>query len=287
MKSEPQKEPFADQRVESEGHLASPAVPMKKPVNTWNVLRNRNYALLFWGQLISATGTQMQVVAVAWQVYLLRVRSIESRFAAVLVERNRIAREIHDSLAQGLAGISLQLELVAKMLSGSTDTARNHLNQARMLARQSLADARRSLWDLRSGGPESSDLPTSLTTSARHLTAQTGVQTQLQVSGTFRELDQHIESNLLRIGQEAIANAVKHAGAQRIDISLDFDTNIVRLSVRDNGRGFDCNHAPTPAEGHFGLVGMRERAEQIGGRLTVSSTPGCGTQVSAEVPVRN
>jgi ligand-binding sensor domain-containing protein/signal transduction histidine kinase len=220
-----------------------------------------------------------------WQSYLLRVRGIESRFAAVLAERNRIAREIHDSLAQGLAGISLQLELVSKMLASSTDSARNHLNQARLLTRQSLADARRSLWDLRSGALESSDLPTSLSSSARHLTAETGVETKFQVSGEFRELDRHIENNLLRIGQEAITNAVKHARAQRIDISLEFDANTVRLSVRDNGRGFDCEQPPPPAGGHFGLVGMRERAEQIGGRLTVSSSPGAGTEISAEVPV--
>ena len=233
----------------------------------------------FYGLCLMALGL------IGWQSYLLRVRGIESRFAAVLAERNRIAREIHDSLAQGLAGISLQLELVAKMLASSTDSARNHLNQARLLTRQSLADARRSLWDLRSAALESSDLPTSLSSSARHLTAESGVETQLQVSGVFRELDQHIENNLLRIGQEAITNAVKHARAQRIDISLDFAPKTVRLSVRDNGRGFDCEQSLSPDRGHFGLVGMRERAEQIGGRLTVSSSPGAGTEISAEVPV--
>ena len=222
---------------------------------------------------------------ISWQLYLLRVRTIESRFAAVLAERNRIAREIHDSLAQGLAGISLQLELVAKMLASSADKASNHLNQARMLARQSLADARQSLWDLRSGGPESSDLPASLSVSARHLTAETGVQTRLQVHGTFRELDHDIESNLLRIGQEAITNAVKHARAQRIDISLEFARDIVRLSVRDNGSGFDPQQRLSTPDGHFGLLGMRERAEQIGGTLTVSSSPDSGTEISAEVPV--
>jgi signal transduction histidine kinase len=89
----------------------------------------------------------------------------------------------------------------------------------------------------------------------------------------------------LRIGQEAIANAVKHSRAQRIEISLEFDSNLVRLSVRDNGRGFDCDQPPSPAGAHFGLLGMRERAQQIGGRLTVSSSPGAGTEISAEVPV--
>ena len=111
------------------------------------------------------------------------------------------------------------------------------------------------------------------------------MQAQLQVSGTFRELDHKIESNLLRIGQEAITNAVRHARAERIEISLEFDSNLVRLTVRDNGSGFDPQDRASAADGHFGLVGMRERAQQIGGRLTVSSTPGAGTEVSAEVPV--
>ena len=129
-------------------------------------------------------------------------------------------------------------------------------------------------------------MPTSLSTSARHLTAETGVQARFQVIGTFRELDHDIESNLLRIGQEAITNAVKHSAAEKIEVSLEFDARLVRLSVRDSGRGFDSRQPPETSGGHFGLVGMRERAEQIGGTLSVSSSPGFGTEVSAEVPVR-
>lgn len=225
------------------------------------------------------------VALACWQLYLLRVRRIQSQFSAVLGERNRIAREIHDTLTQGLTGISLQLELVAKMLSASTDTARTHLNQARMLARECLADARRSVWDLRS--QEGGDLPTSLSASARRLTANTSTQAHVRISGAYRPIDPVIESHLLRIGQEAINNALKHAAADRIDVGLTFDPDRVLLSVRDDGRGFDGNGSSLVEEGHFGLLGMRERAKQIGGRLTVSSKPGSGTEISVEVPLAN
>ena len=232
----------------------------------------------------------MWVVAIAlicWQLYLMRVRRIQSQFSAVLGERNRIAREIHDTLTQGLTGISLQLELVAKLLSSSAETAQTHLNQARVLARECLADARRSVWDLRTQGAEGSDLPTSLSASARRLTANTGTQAQIQVSGAYRPLQPDVESNLLRIGQEAINNAVKHASASRIDIGLAFDPNLVRLSVRDDGCGFDSNGGSPAEPGHFGLIGMRERAEQIGGKLTVTSKPGGGTEITVEAPLGN
>jgi signal transduction histidine kinase len=225
------------------------------------------------------------IALMGWQLYRLRVKRIQSEFAAVLGERNRIAREIHDTLTQGLAGISLQLELVAKLFTVKTEAAKTHLTQARMLARECLADARRSVWDLRSQAEEGNDLPTNLSNAARQLTANTAVKTKLLVSGTYRELDTAIESNLLRICQESINNALKHATAHNIDITLEFGASLVRLSVRDDGCGFDSG-IPFPAgDGHFGLLGMRERAEQNGGKLTVHSSPGGGTEISVEVPL--
>ena len=228
-----------------------------------------------------------QAGLVAWQLYLMRVRRIQSEFSAVLGERNRIAREIHDTLTQGLAGISLQLELVAKLFTASADVAKTHLNQARMLARECLADARRSVWDLRSQALEGNDLPTNISNTARQLTANTGVKAKLLVSGTYRELDGAIESNLLRICQESINNTLKHAGAHNIDITLEFGAGRVRLSVRDDGCGFDGNKPFPAGDGHFGLLGMQERAAQNGGKLTVHSSPGAGTEISVEVPLGN
>jgi signal transduction histidine kinase len=202
----------------------------------------------------------------------------------VLDERNRIAREIHDNLAQDILGISVQLELVSRTMPQEAEGTKAHLDRARILVRNSIAEARRYVWDLRSQALENNDLPAALTETARRLTAETSVQAQVQVSGTFRPLPPLVESNLLRIGQEAINNAVKHAGADRILINLKFDNKHVQLSVRDDGRGFDADKQ-TSVNGHFGLVGMRERADQIGGALFIRSREGEGTEVTVDVPV--
>ncbi len=184
---------------------------------------------------------------VAAQVYLLRVRQMKARFAAVLQERNRIAREIHDNLAQEILGVSVQLELVARLMPRSTDAAKTHLDRARALVRSSIAEARRYVWDLRSQSLDDRDLATALAEMTRRLTAESGVQTQFQVSGTFRPLTPQVENNLLRIGQEAVNNAVRHARAQLITVNLSFDDARVRLSVRDDGRGFDPRNGSAAA----------------------------------------
>ena len=227
----------------------------------------------------------LAVAAMGWQLYRLRLKQVQAQYSAVLGERNRIAREIHDTLAQGLVGISVQLELVAKMLSRSTDAAKTHLDQARVLVRQNIADARSSVWDLRSQAQDNDDLPARLSNAAKQATANAGIQVQMQVSGTFRPLPREVENNLLRIGQEAVTNAAKHGKPEQIDIGLKFDSDSVRLSVHDNGRGFDPENSMTAKDGHFGLLGMRERAQQINGRLNVTSNPGEGTEISIEVPI--
>ncbi|HYE75042.1 MAG TPA: histidine kinase, partial [Blastocatellia bacterium] len=225
----------------------------------------------------------LALVGIGW--YRARVRRIEKQFSAVLAERNRIAREIHDTLAQGFAGISVQLELVARMLATSPERAKTHLDQARSLVRDSLSEARRSVWDLRSQALEGSDLPSALSETARRLTADTNVQAQVQVNGTYRELSRTLEDNLLRIGQEAMTNAIKHAQAQHLYINLKFEPKHLRLSVRDDGRGFDEATRLGSRNGHFGLLGMKERAEQIGGHLSVNSRPNEGTEIVIDVPL--
>ncbi|MDX2032599.1 MAG: two-component regulator propeller domain-containing protein [Blastocatellia bacterium] len=220
-----------------------------------------------------------------WGWYRARVRRIEREFSAVLAERTRIAREIHDTLAQGFAGISVQLELVARMLAVAPQNARTHLDEARALVRDSLAEARRSVWDLRSQALEERDLPAALGQIARRLIGGGAIEVQVEVHGAFRRLDRAIEDHLLRIGQEAMTNVVKHAAATRIAIELTYEEKTLRLCVRDNGRGFDAATLRGAADGHFGLLGMRERAAQLGGRLTVSSRPHQGTEVSVEIPL--
>ncbi|HWS90431.1 MAG TPA: two-component regulator propeller domain-containing protein [Pyrinomonadaceae bacterium] len=220
-----------------------------------------------------------------WQLYALRLRQVRERYSAVLQERNRIAREIHDNLAQEILGISVQLEIVARTMASAPDAARKHLDRARALVRSSVAEARRYVWDLRSQSLDERDLPAALSEMTRRLTAESGVQTQFSVGGTFRPLAPQVENNLLRIGQEAVGNAVRHAQATTLSVSLDFGPREVRLEVKDDGRGFDAATYDGGRGGHFGLVGMRERAEQMGGEADIKSEPGGGTQVVVRVPI--
>jgi ligand-binding sensor domain-containing protein/two-component sensor histidine kinase len=228
------------------------------------------YALL----LVAAT-------LLGYSIYIWRVRHVESRFKAVLAERNRIAREIHDTLAQGFVAVSVQLQIVGRMLSQSTDAARQHLDEAQELVRVGLEDARRAIWELRSQGAENHDLASQLLQTANRVTASSEIKTQVQVHGIYRSLPAPIESELLRISQEAVTNVVRHAAATRIEILLNYTPRGVKMSITDNGRGFAAD--ASIADGHFGITGMKERAQQIGGSLTVTSSVGEGTQVQVEV----
>ena len=227
----------------------------------------------------------LALAMLAWLIFRLRVRGMRAQFGAVLAERTRIAREIHDNLAQEMAGISVQLEVVARKMPSGADTAMTYLDRARQQVRHGIAEARRYVWELRSPTLENSDLPTALAETARRLTHETAIHAQVEVNGTFRPLSQTVEDNLLRIGQEAMNNAVKHAQAQRIFVNLVFDARRVQLIVRDDGRGFDDQVAGNGRAGHFGLIGMQERVEQLGGTLSIHSAAGSGTEVVADVPI--
>jgi signal transduction histidine kinase len=209
-----------------------------------------------------------------------RVRQVEAKFDAVLAERNRIAREIHDTLAQGFVGISAQLETAARLFSASPQKAIRHLDQARILVRSSLAEARRSVLDLRSQALESGDLVAALSGVARNLAAHTPIE--VRVKGNPRRLAADLENNMFRIGQEALANAVKHAEARHVCLAIEFNDESILLRVQDDGRGFAAESVLASGGGHLGLVGMRERAEQMGGKLTVCSSPGAGTEIVVE-----
>jgi ligand-binding sensor domain-containing protein/signal transduction histidine kinase len=225
------------------------------------------------------------LVLLAYETYRWRVRTVESEFSAVLAERNRIAREIHDTLAQGFVAVSVQLEIVARLLTTSTYGAREHLEQARTLTRECLAEARSSIWNLRSQGTAQNDLASALTHAAERITANSSVKARVQVSGTFRPIDSRIEAEMLRIGQEAITNVVRHAQAQHANITLLFEDKLLRMTIRDDGRGFEGNPGEPRQNGHFGLTGMRERAEQIGARLTVTSAKNEGTEIRIDVAI--
>jgi signal transduction histidine kinase len=228
----------------------------------------------------------LALFGLGYLVYRWRVLAVEAQWAAVLRERGRIAREIHDTLAQGFVGISVQLELVTQMLKNSRDAAVGkpvfeQLEQMRALVRASLADARTSIWDLRSASAAVQDLPSRLSRAFTRTAGGSSAKVYLQVKGTCRPLDPRVEGELLRIGQEAVANAVRHAQASRIDVELRYETARVSLQVEDDGRGFvPSSH---DLEGHYGLRGMRERANEIHAELALDSAPGAGTRIRIEV----
>ena len=221
-----------------------------------------------------------------YAIYHWRVKQVQSQFNAVLQERNRIAREIHDTLAQGFVGVSVQLEIVSRLLNSSVEAAKEHLDQARAQVRQSLADARKSIWELRSQSPEYQDFASRLSNAAKQTAASSSAIVQLQVHGTYRPLATDIENELFRIAQEAVTNAVRHSGAKHINIDLAFDSKKLRVTVGDDGCGFERGADPSGPNGHFGLKGMRERAQQIQAELIVNSEIGKGTKVCIEVPAK-
>jgi signal transduction histidine kinase len=205
------------------------------------------------------------------------------RSGAVLEERNRIARELHDTLEQELAGITMQLDLAVDCYRQAPGVAQRALETARNMTRHSMREARRSVWDLRCHLLEHGDLVSALRQAVEPLALGNQIQVEVKVEGVPRRLEGPIEMNLLRIGQEAATNAVKHARAQNITLELQYDPGKVRLCVHDDGRGFSSSEAALSGNGHFGLLDMRERAQSLGSDLLIQSEPGGGTRIEVEV----
>ena len=222
---------------------------------------------------------------VMYGLYQLRLQHIHNRFSLVLEERARIAREIHDTLAQGFVGISRQLDAIAMRMNGDDNIAHQYLELAQKMARHSLTEARRSVMDLRASALEDEDLLSALTTAAREWTAPRAVPFDIDVAGTLPKLPEDVEHNLLRIAQEAVTNALNHADASKIWLRLRTERDRLFLTVEDNGRGFELSGAFVTTGGHFGLLGMRERAERLGGEFAISSELGVGTQVKVDIPL--
>lgn len=203
------------------------------------------------------------------------------RRAAVLEERNRMARDIHDTLAQGFTGVIVQLEAAEHAFAhdASSDTD-SHIRRARDLARYSLDEARRSIKALRPQALECGDLRAALEGAMRQMTEGTTLRVEFATQGEPRALRATDEENLLRINQEILTNALKHSNASELQATLSFDVTSICLEVRDNGIGFE----PSRQHDGFGLLGIRERVKQMNGDLTVDSQPGSGTRVRVVLP---
>ena len=231
------------------------------------------------------TGEELRLLAtIAYQVGIAVERARlaeESTRLARAEERTRLAREIHDTLAQGLTAIGLDIEGALRHLEGSPDRARERLERALATTRESLEEARRSVLDLRAAPLAGRPLAEALAALGRVFTSETGVRVHVRVEGA-EALPLRVEADLYRVAQEALANVRKHAAATQVEVALRRTGRDVVLSVRDDGVGFAPGRA---AEGHHGVMGMRERAKLLGGQLRIASRPGRGTTIIARVPL--
>ncbi len=206
------------------------------------------------------------------------------RLETQLTERRRIAQELHDTLLQGFTGIGLKLDALASALPPSLGAVKARLLTLLEESDQYLAEARRSIWELRSPALEKSeDLSKALAKVSERALESTGIRLGLSVEGTVRNPGPVVEGNLLRICEEAVANAAKHAHPTRVEVRLTFKSNGVQLRVRDDGFGFDAKNPGISNDGHFGLVGMQERVKSMGGRFSINSQPGAGTEIAVAV----
>lgn len=259
-------------------HASIPLDAQGKPLGVLNV------ASTDWGDL-SEDDLQLlylvgDLLGIAIERGRLFNKSVES---GAVEERNRLAREIHDTLAQGLTGIALQLETADALLESgaSPERIRAAVQQALTQTRANLEEARRSVLDLRAAPLEGRLLAEALESLVQEWAARRKVNASFEVAGMARPLPQRVEIGLYRILQEALTNIGRHAYAKTITVQLQMMPNEVRLLVDDDGRGFD----PAKVSGGFGLIGMNERAKLMGGRLELSSIADDGTQIEAIVPV--
>jgi two-component system NarL family sensor kinase len=222
------------------------------------------------------------LLSIAIERARLFTRSAES---GAVEERNRLAREIHDTLAQGLAGITLQLETADALLESgqATPKVRKTIGQALKLARNSLEEARRSVLDLRAAPLEGRTLAQALKVLAQETAAKGDLEVEFELVGGERPLPVRIEAGLYRMAQEALANVVQHAAAQRVGLGLTTLPDQVTLVVADDGHGFDPERTQRD---RFGLIGLNERAKLLGGTLQLHSSPEAGTRIEINVPVR-
>ena len=208
--------------------------------------------------------------------------STQSRQSAIIEERNRMARDIHDTLAQGFTGVILHTEAAEEAMSRKRmDVVSGHLRGAGEIARDGLREARRSVRALRPLALEEKKLAQALEELILKLTVGTAVQATFKLQGEPRDLPPETETNFLRIGQEALTNAIRHARPTKIDVLLAFSERELRLSMCDNGCGFD----PNLKSSGFGLQGMAERAEGMGGQFSIQSASGKGTTISVTIPL--
>ncbi len=278
----------------TDGLSCHASVPLETPGGKLGVL---NLAGPEWEELSGPDLAILRTVGEMVSNAVERARLFrKSAEAGRLRERNRLAREIHDTLAQGLAATAFHLDAAESLMSVGDPDGRAHALVTRALetTRSNLEDARRSVLDLRSAPLDRSDLPTAIRTLAPHWlqgtpesdgepqdSGNSEVSFRLEVMDGMGALPPHVEAAFLRVAQEGVMNAVRHAKASKVVIQLIRESRALLLQIRDDGCGFDPAELP---DGRFGLVGMRERIQLLGGTFHITTAPGQGTTLEARVP---
>ena len=224
------------------------------------------------------------------ELMLENLRLVEkARQSGVSEERQRLAHEIHDTLAQGFTSIVMHMEAAEQALATEPEKVRHHVTMARQTARENLAQARRLVWALRPKALERASLADAVRRVVGRWSEASGVEAETVVTGNAASLHPSVEIVLLRAVQEALANVRKHARAGRVIVTLSYVGDLVLLDVQDDGGGFDPAVAAAaenePDGGGYGLRTMRERCEQLGGELSIESEPGQGTTIALSIPI--
>jgi PAS domain S-box-containing protein len=238
------------------------------------------------GEVVELVGTVMDVTErkrAERAVRRARDRLLQARFTAMLEERTRIAREIHDTLLQGFTGIALQLVAATGRVAGPPEAVAA-LRDLVGLAKKTLEDARQAVWDMRAPALAGGDFSAALRAIAEERLHGTEIALECTVQGVPRPLDPEVEAVVFRVEQEAIANVVRHSAAHTVRLGLSYGARAMRLSVNDDGRGFAVDPDFHGYGGHWGLLGMRERASQVRAKLSVRSAPGHGSEIVIRVP---
>jgi signal transduction histidine kinase/ligand-binding sensor domain-containing protein len=233
----------------------------------------------WWFLLLAACG----IAALGIALYRRRVRRLRLAFDAVLAERNRIAREIHDTLAQDMVGASLQLDLVSQMLTRNlVQEAASQVTSTRALIKEGLQHARQSIWNLRANTAQDA-LPARIEAVAARFRTDS-LKVDLTLGGAYRVLPPEMEANILRIVQEALSNVQRHSGASAARVRVEYGQDKLMLEISDNGDGFAMDEVAARS-GHYGLQGMRERAAALDASFDLSSGQAKGTRIQLTVPL--
>lgn len=262
-------------------------VQARDPFSEWGQagslrLRQRPYFYqTWWFRILLA----LAAAAAIWGAFRWRMLSLQSRYALVMAERNRIGSEWHDTLVAGFSAISLQLEAAAARLREKPDRAAEILDVTRKMVQHYRAEARRVIWDLRDTRPEGERLSEALTAAHSRVCESRAILGSVVLTGEELPLSAETQHNVLRICQEAMSNAARHGAPSRIDLELHYGSSLLTARVRDDGGGFDPLAAAMDSTGHFGLAVMQERARKLGGTLLIDSRAGGGTRVELTIPM--